>query len=146
MSPTSSVFSTFFVSYRKNSAYYQTWYYKPESWMPLLTILLFNWLTVLKFLSVVHKKCIQTKHRKNASPSFLQVLDPYQEQNEESAVVVMEESDKKIKSAQHTVIDVPLPVANSLQTFTVQKIMFLLICGNRRNCISLSWVKWLLLC
>ncbi|NXO49234.1 MBB1A protein, partial [Aramus guarauna] len=33
---------------------------------------------------------------------ILDVLDPYQEQNEESAVVVMEESDKKIKSAQHT--------------------------------------------
>ncbi|NWI24858.1 MBB1A protein, partial [Sula dactylatra] len=31
---------------------------------------------------------------------ILDVLDPYQEQNEESAVVVMEESDKKIKSAQ----------------------------------------------
>ncbi|NWH46691.1 MBB1A protein, partial [Fregata magnificens] len=33
---------------------------------------------------------------------ILDVLDPYQEQNEESAVVVMEESDKKIKSAQDT--------------------------------------------
>ncbi|NXP43989.1 MBB1A protein, partial [Heliornis fulica] len=33
---------------------------------------------------------------------ILDVLDPYQEQNEESAVVVMEESNKKIKSAQHT--------------------------------------------
>ncbi|KAM6239199.1 myb-binding protein 1A [Spheniscus humboldti] len=31
---------------------------------------------------------------------ILDVVDPYQEQNEESAVVVMEESDKKIKSAQ----------------------------------------------
>ncbi|KAM6048418.1 myb-binding protein 1A [Theristicus caerulescens] len=31
---------------------------------------------------------------------ILDVLDPYQEQNEESAVVVMEESDEKIKSAQ----------------------------------------------
>ncbi|NXJ62445.1 MBB1A protein, partial [Rostratula benghalensis] len=31
---------------------------------------------------------------------ILDVLDPYQEQNEESAVVVMEESNKKIKSAQ----------------------------------------------
>ncbi|XP_065550512.1 myb-binding protein 1A [Lathamus discolor] len=31
---------------------------------------------------------------------ILDVLDPYQEQNEESAVVVMEESDKKIRSAQ----------------------------------------------
>ncbi|KAK4812421.1 hypothetical protein QYF61_019655, partial [Mycteria americana] len=33
---------------------------------------------------------------------ILDVLDPYEEQNEESAVVVMEESDKKIKSAQDT--------------------------------------------
>ncbi|XP_069647569.1 myb-binding protein 1A isoform X1 [Haliaeetus albicilla] len=33
---------------------------------------------------------------------ILDVLDPYQEQNEESAVVVMEESEKKIKSAQDT--------------------------------------------
>ncbi|KAM8991491.1 myb-binding protein 1A [Ara ararauna] len=33
---------------------------------------------------------------------ILDVLDPYQEQNEESAVVVMEESDKKIKSEQDT--------------------------------------------
>ncbi|NWS38321.1 MBB1A protein, partial [Probosciger aterrimus] len=33
---------------------------------------------------------------------ILDVLDPYQEQNEESAVVVMEESDKKIESAQDT--------------------------------------------
>ncbi|XP_009708664.1 PREDICTED: myb-binding protein 1A, partial [Cariama cristata] len=33
---------------------------------------------------------------------ILDVLDPYQEQNEESAVVVMEESNKKIKSAQDT--------------------------------------------
>ncbi|XP_033924916.1 myb-binding protein 1A [Melopsittacus undulatus] len=33
---------------------------------------------------------------------ILDVLDPYQEQNEESAVVVMEESDKKVKSAQDT--------------------------------------------
>ncbi|XP_061211463.1 myb-binding protein 1A [Neopsephotus bourkii] len=33
---------------------------------------------------------------------ILDVLDPYQEQSEESAVVVMEESDKKIKSAQDT--------------------------------------------
>ncbi|KAM9370658.1 myb-binding protein 1A [Phaethornis superciliosus] len=33
---------------------------------------------------------------------ILDVLDPYQEQNEESAVVVMEESDKKTKSAQDT--------------------------------------------
>nr|XP_009935501.1 PREDICTED: myb-binding protein 1A [Opisthocomus hoazin] len=32
---------------------------------------------------------------------ILDVLDPYQEQNEESAVVVMEESDKKVKSAQN---------------------------------------------
>ncbi|XP_010189976.1 PREDICTED: myb-binding protein 1A, partial [Mesitornis unicolor] len=31
---------------------------------------------------------------------ILDVLDPYQEQNEESAVVVMEEKDRKIKSAQ----------------------------------------------
>ncbi|NXX11367.1 MBB1A protein, partial [Podargus strigoides] len=31
---------------------------------------------------------------------ILDVLDPYQEQNEESAVVVVEESDKKMKSAQ----------------------------------------------
>lgn len=87
--------------------------------MPLLTISLFSWLIVPKFLSVVHKKCIKTKHWKNTSPSFLQVLDPYQEQNEESAVVVMEESEKKIKSAQDTVVVVPLPVTNTLQTFTV---------------------------
>uniref|UniRef100_A0A8C0F9D5 MYB binding protein 1a n=1 Tax=Bubo bubo TaxID=30461 RepID=A0A8C0F9D5_BUBBB len=33
---------------------------------------------------------------------ILDVLDPYQEQNEESAVVVMEESDKRIKSARDT--------------------------------------------
>ncbi|NWH61177.1 MBB1A protein, partial [Geococcyx californianus] len=33
---------------------------------------------------------------------ILDVLDPYQEENEESAVVVMEESGKKIKSAQDT--------------------------------------------
>ncbi|KFP86257.1 Myb-binding protein 1A-like, partial [Apaloderma vittatum] len=33
---------------------------------------------------------------------ILDVLDPYQEQNDESAVVVMEESDKKVKSAQDT--------------------------------------------
>ncbi|KFV97388.1 Myb-binding protein 1A-like, partial [Eurypyga helias] len=33
---------------------------------------------------------------------ILDVLDPYQEQNEESAVVVMEESQKKMKSAQDT--------------------------------------------
>ncbi|XP_053941170.1 myb-binding protein 1A [Cuculus canorus] len=33
---------------------------------------------------------------------ILDVLDPYKEQNEESAVVVMEESGKKIKSAQDT--------------------------------------------
>ncbi|XP_037230991.1 myb-binding protein 1A [Falco rusticolus] len=37
---------------------------------------------------------------KRALQLILDVLDPYQEQNEESAVVVMEESDKKMKSAQ----------------------------------------------
>lgn len=57
--------------------------------------------------------------KKTQVPLFLQVLDPYQEQNEESAVVVMEESEKKIKSAQDTVVDVPLPVTKALQTFTV---------------------------
>ncbi|NXF29655.1 MBB1A protein, partial [Nyctibius bracteatus] len=36
---------------------------------------------------------------KRALQLILDVLDPYQEQNEESAVVVMEESDKEIKSA-----------------------------------------------
>ncbi|NXW62873.1 MBB1A protein, partial [Eurystomus gularis] len=39
---------------------------------------------------------------KRALQLILEVLDPYQEENEESAVVVMEESDKKIKSAQDT--------------------------------------------
>ncbi|XP_062488336.1 myb-binding protein 1A [Pezoporus occidentalis] len=39
---------------------------------------------------------------KRALQLILDVLDPFQEQNEESAVVVMEESDKKIKSAQDT--------------------------------------------
>lgn len=56
------------------------------------------------------------KKKKNNS-YFLQVLDPYQDQDEESAVVVMEESDKKFKSAQDTVIDGPLPVPNTFQTF-----------------------------
>lgn len=45
---------------------------------------------------------------------FLQVLDPYQEQNEEGAVVVLEESGKKIKSAQDMVTEVLLPVRNTL--------------------------------
>nr|XP_047923861.1 myb-binding protein 1A isoform X1 [Anser cygnoides]XP_047923862.1 myb-binding protein 1A isoform X2 [Anser cygnoides] len=39
---------------------------------------------------------------KNGLQLILDVLDPYQDQDEESAVVVMEESDKKFKSAQDT--------------------------------------------
>lgn len=62
--------------------------------------------------------CKALKRRKN-SPSFLQVLDPYQDQDEESAVVVVEESEKKIKSEQDMVIDVALLVPNNFQTFSI---------------------------
>lgn len=55
----------------------------------------------------------QNKTLKKTHLSFLQVLDPYQEQNEEGAVVVLEESGKKIKSAQDMVTDVLLPVRNT---------------------------------
>lgn len=38
--------------------------------MPLLKISLFSWFTVLKFLSVAHKKCLKAKHWKNTRPFF----------------------------------------------------------------------------
>lgn len=86
--------------------------------MPLLTTSSSSSLAVLKFLSVVHTKAPKqsTENKKNNS-YFLQVLDPYQDQDEESAVVVMEESDKK--SAQDMVIVGPLPLPKTFQTFAI---------------------------
>lgn len=82
----------------------------------VLTMSAFSCLCELKFIFFVHAKALKALKKRKNSPSFLQVLDPYQDQDEESAVVVVEESEKEKKSAQDTVIDVALLVPHNVQT------------------------------